>query len=85
MRPLGKVIEIVATAFHPLRCGVDLVEHGETLKLHVFDEREEELLCSRLALGMLRDDRDLREAIHEARLCVSECGVPLRAWQLPHH
>ena len=85
MRPIGNVIEIVATAINPLRCGVDLVEHGETLRLHVFDEAEQEVLCSRLELGLLRDDRALREAIREARLCVSERGVPLRRWQFPPH
>jgi hypothetical protein len=85
MRPIGNVIEIVATAFRPLQCGVDLVEHGETLRLHVFDDDEQELLCSRLRLAALQDDRALREAIYEARLCVSERGVPLGSWQFPRH
>lgn len=85
MRPIGHVIEIVTKAFTPLRCGVDLVEHGETLRLHVFDDAEHEVLCSRIEVTSLQDDRALCEAIHEARLCVSEVGVPLRPWHLPRH
>jgi len=83
MRPIGNVIEVISTAFTPLQCGVDVLGHGETLRLRVFDEAHADLLRTLHPLSELRDDRALRSAIYEARLRLSEHGYHLRAWQLP--
>ena len=83
MRPLGNVMEVISTAFVPLRCGVEVFGHGETLRFRVFDDFHSDLLRTQHPLSELQDDRALRGAIHAARLQISEHGYRLSAWQLP--
>lgn len=80
MRPLEPLVETLAGAFAPLRCGIDLVGHGGTVHVRIFDASEGDVVRGVYPLSQLQDERGLRTAIRETRLFLGEAGYCLEAW-----
>jgi len=86
MRPIDPLVETLAAAFAPLKCGVDLVGHGETVRVHVFDDTQsadmrDEVVRRAWPLAELQDSRALKSAIFATRLELGEAGYCLQAWR----
>ncbi len=80
---IEKAVEIIATAFAPLRCVAEACDHGHRIRFRVFDNDEPLLNVDEILKPQFSDHHRLSFIIGKARSNLTNRGFNLTAWQFP--
>ena len=76
-------VEIIATAFAPLRCIAEAWDYDYRIRFRVFDKNEPLLNVDEVLKPQFSDPHRLSFIIDEARSNLTNRGFNLTAWQFP--
>ena len=80
---IEKAVEIITTAFAPLRCIAEPWDYGYRIRFRVFDIDEPLLNVDEILKPQFSDHHRLNFIIGEARSNLTNRGFNLTAWQFP--
>ena len=83
MRTTNQIIELIETAFRPLRCVAEHRDWGEKLSFRVFVGAKRILTNENIPMRLLRDDATLRQIIEAARDHLKQQRYTLDPWKFP--
>ncbi|WP_424193209.1 hypothetical protein ACMYR3_16470 [Ampullimonas aquatilis] len=80
---IENVVEIINSAFAPLRCVAELWDYGFRIRFRVFDKDEPLLNVDEILKPQFSDHSRLCFIINEARSNLTSRGFNLTEWQFP--
>lgn len=82
---LPVALALLREAFAPLRCVAELYDYNSKIRFRVFGQFDEPLLrVEKLSPHEVEDVASLANLIATARSRLTENGIALRVWSMPH-
>jgi hypothetical protein len=80
---IEKAVEIITSAFAPLRCTAEPWDHGYRIRFRVFDLDEPLLTVDEILKTQFSDQARLSSILDQARSNLTNRGFDLIKWKLP--